>query len=480
MEVGYIGNKVAINKSLIQPDVLKLLKIKLTKVPESYSGEAEPSIFWTEDSDYLYVPRQFGNTMGKYIKGNYYLNMIHYLEDSRNSQKAKITFTGNLREHQKTPLRNLVSNLNKDKIGGMFIAYCGFGKTVAGTWLAAQFGLKTLILCHKEFLMDQWIETSIKFCGITPGKIQRSTCDTSKPITVAMMASLNAREYEGIYEEFGLILVDETHHIAARTFSKAIQRFNPKFIVGLTATPRRSDGMEEVFQWLIGPILVKVERPKGGGKVIILEWNQSVPGNFTNLYGPAKGSLNVSKLITAISKNSERTKWLMAQVSTAYKADRKIMVLSHRRDHLYEMAEILNSLGLQGTHGFYMGQIRNNKKTPSDIHRIKAKAAIKGKKPTPIQLDPYSWRTMKKSERAETSKKRIILATYGQAKEGLDIPDINALVLTTPEKDVEQAVGRAMRSDNPIILDLVDSHGYCVSIHKSRLKFYDKEGLKVQ
>jgi len=328
--------------------------------------------------------------------------------------------------------------------GGLLSAACGTGKTVVCTKLFSMIGKTVLVIVHKEFLMTQWRDRIKEFLGLADeeiGFVQQDKCDyQGKKVVIAMIQSLiGERIYpKDFYRYFGVVCFDEAHRVGAPEFNKAVTKFPAKYRIGVTATPRRSDGLQSVFEWQLGQVIAKM---RGGNalspKIFQVYFKMYLPDRYYKW----NDKVMLARLINYIVAVRPRNIWLVDQFVKALAKGRKVMVLSDRRDHLTELADRFVTRKTKHSHGFYVGG-------------------------------------MKPAERDESAKCDLILATYAMAKEGLDIPDIDTLFLATPKTDVEQSVGRIVRSHPdkkpPMVVDVVDTVPTCEDFAKKRLRQYKK------
>jgi superfamily II DNA or RNA helicase len=358
--------------------------------------------------------------------------------------------------------------------GAVGQAEAGFGKTIAALELVSRFGVKTLILVNKEFLMTQWIErilgteAAAKKLGLDPsalstrpqspalllrpdqvGIVQQDRCEwEGRPLVVAMAQSINAREYNpGFYESFGLILTDEVHRFAAPTFLQTIIRFPARLRLGVTATPERQDGLETIFFSHIGQIAAKGEGRKTKPKVHRVRTPVVVTPAAEKKMS-RRGSPDFVRIVSYLTEHEARNRQIVKLALKAAEADRKVLILSARRKHLEDLRRMFvetcqeQQLGYSTT--YYVGGMD-----------LKAR---------------------KVAERMQ-----VLFATFSMAEEGLDIPDLDTLILATPVGKVHQAVGRIMRDvpekKQPVVVDLVDaSIGICAKLADRRLGEYQHEG----
>lgn len=324
------------------------------------------------------------------------------------------------------------------RTGGCLQMFAGGGKTVSSLQIAHRMQVPVLVLVHQQFLMDQWQERIEEFCGITPGIIRQDTCEWyDRPISIGMIQSLiGERTYDpGMYNWWGMIIIDEVHHMGASQFNRAIDRFPAHYRLGLTATPKRKDGMSEVFFRSIGPILhtAKVKRVKGNAYQLFTRIKVNDKAyRMRSPKGSKRARVNTAKMITNLSKNKERNEQILDNLVKGYNKGRKIIALSHRREHLNYLEAEMHKRGCKDT-GQYVGQSAGASKKSQD----KAKAALE-----------------------KASKAQLIFATYQMAAEGLDIKELDCAHLLTPISDCEQAVGRIQRElegkPTPVVIHYVD------------------------
>ena len=153
--------------------------------------------------------------------------------------------------------------VNKSK-GGIISVPCGWGKTIMALYLISKLKRKTMIIVHKEFLLNQWIKRIEEFLPEARiGIIQAAKVDyQNKDIVIGMLQSLSSKEYDvdKVFGDFGFTVVDECHHIAAEVFSRSLPKVNSYFSLGLSATPKRADGLSHVFESYLGPMVYKVNK----------------------------------------------------------------------------------------------------------------------------------------------------------------------------------------------------------------------------
>jgi superfamily II DNA or RNA helicase len=303
---------------------------------------------------------------------------------------------------------------------------------------------------HKEFLMNQWADRIMDCYDIKKsdiGFVQQNVCEfEDKKIVMIMIQSLLARDYpKSMFDYFGTLCIDECHRIAAQEFRKAIVLFPARYRLGVTATPRRADKMENVFFWHIGNIVTIGEERRLKPRVKVIKTNLDLTHRDLNNMYDFRGKQNLNKVITYLIENDKRNRIIVSLIKKALKTGRKMMILSGRLDHL-ERLKIMMDMemvkdGLRYTSGYYIGG-------------------------------------MSEEERTISATRQLIFATVQMAAEGLDIPDLDTLFLVTPKSDIEQAVGRILRTydgkKEPVVVDFSDPIEICVNMLKKRVSFYRK------
>jgi superfamily II DNA or RNA helicase len=345
---------------------------------------------------------------------------------------ANINFTGSLRQHQVEAVRRGFEAGN-----GVLSLDVGLGKTVCALALASEFKRRTLIVVHKGFLADQWIERIQQFCpGATIGRIQQDEFTIENDFVIAMIQTLCQRPFSpGAFKTFGTLIVDEAHHIAAQAFSQAMFLMAPRYTLGLTATPERKDGLTRLLYWFMGPEFFRLARTQQTQVTA-----NRVPFTCKEfLEAPPVtrfGKMDFSGVVTKLTLIPERNELLKNIVLKSL--GQHILVLTDRREHAFWLKENLKDSAL------YIGGLDQK------------------------ALD-------------EAAKARIVIGTFSLAQEGLDIPTLDTVILATPHSDVKQAIGRILRgASRPVIWDVVDSWSVLYSMWRKRLATYRELGIVVE
>jgi superfamily II DNA or RNA helicase len=320
--------------------------------------------------------------------------------------------------------------------------------TVISLNIACHFKLKTLIIVHKTFLLNQWKERIEQFTNASIGILQRDKIDYKKDFVIGMLQSIAKDKYpEKYFKKFGLVIFDEAHHAPSQYFSKALPMISCKKTLALSATPERNDKMEKVLYWYFGDVIHKAEKKKNNKVIVQLIDYKLNNKNFKEFKLGFTGDVNKPKTITNLTTIKERNLFIVQTIKDLFdNPERNILILSDRVEHLNTLYQLLTI------------HIKFQNKDEPDMG--------------------YYIGKLKQKELDKSATKRIILATYGMAAEALDIPQLNTLILSTPRSDVEQAVGRILRKQDyhlePIIIDIVDSLKSCSNQSNHRKKLYRK------
>ena len=320
--------------------------------------------------------------------------------------------------------------------------------TIMALYIIAKLKLKTLVIVHKEFLLNQWIEKINEFLPDAKiGKIQGQIIDIEdKDIVIGMLQSLSMKEYpEDTFDSFGFTIIDECHHISAEIFVRSLQKIVTKYILGLSATMERKDGLTKVFKMFIGDIIYKMKRDKDEAVLIKAVKFVSQDEEFNTIEYDFRGNVKYSTMISKLCSFNNRTEMILSIIENELKLNNKqqIIVLGQFKNiltYLYKAIEHRNI----GTVGYYIGGMKEEQ--------------------------------LKKSE-----LKQIIIATYSMAAEGLDIKTLTTLILATPKTDIEQAVGRILREkhEQPLVIDIIDNHEVFKKQWDKRKAYYLKNNYKI-
>ena len=568
-------------------------------IPGDYAAPPEFELF-LEGPTKLYLPKTYGlTTFGIPLK-----NKLPTGED------ISVKFEGTLRPEQEMPVKAFMkASTNPTQMGGILSLPCAFGKTTIAIHLICRLAKKTMIIVHKDFLLQQWIERITQFApSARVGTIKAKIVDVeNKDIVMASLQSLSMKEYDpAIFEGFGFGIIDECfpykqkiatdkgptsigflyklwnnkqplpqvlsfneftqkteyknithgwkktnpdlleftflggdqtkqtkqtmqctanhkiltpkgymeamqltvgnlvtcntyntynngiganctttmsiqnirpiknasndvfdievednhnfiacglsgigpivhncHHMGAEVFSKALQKINFQYSLGLSATVNRKDGLTNVFKWHIGEIVYAVKRRVTEEVRVSIEEFYAADQAYSEHAVMYNSKPNMPKMINNICNYMPRVHHIIQLIQTLVSKEplRKILLLSDRRGHLERFQLELNQLNMNC--GLYYGG-------------------------------------MKQEALKENEGRQVILGTYAIASEGLDISGLNTLILASPKSDVIQSVGRILRDKPdkrqcvPLIIDIVDQFSMFPKQAEKRQKYYKK------
>tara|TARA_B110000495_G_C23005725_1_gene594128 strand:+ start:506 stop:1960 length:1455 start_codon:yes stop_codon:yes gene_type:complete len=438
-------NGYKIKKSELSISELKEIKKDLTANPfvvgDFGDGNEKRFSLFMESPNSLYIPRF-------YAYERFGPPDINKMDEGHS---IDIKFAGSLRKEQE-PIIDLYKKACSERGGGLISLKCGGGKTVLALYLSSLLKKKTIVIVHKDFLMTQWRDRIKQFLpDARIGKIQQNTIDIEdKDIVLAMVQSISQKEYDPeVFSSFGLAIFDECHHLGAEVFSKSMAKVSSKYMLGLSATPDRKDGLRKVFEWYIGPMVYSSKDDKNDDYIetrIYEYYDDDTKYSKIDTIHTKKGPQPcMPRMINNISYHEPRCQFINDIIKKEYENGRKILVLGDRREYLNTTEKwIKDNIG--DIVGQYVGG-------------------------------------MKPSELRDSQEKDIILGTFSMASEGMDIPKLNTIVLASPKSDVVQSVGRILRekanvrTHHPLVIDFKDTHPNLGMFQKQcekRIKYYKK------
>jgi superfamily II DNA or RNA helicase len=429
------GYKVA--KTQVPAEELrKTLTVKpyIPKVFVSNQNSIPRYKVYKEGVDDLYLPKHFGIER--------YGVPTETTRDVPQTPDMYWTFAGSIRPAQE-PVVN--SFLKPEPHDGIISLHTGGGKTVCALYIASQLKVPTLVIVHNSFLRDQWVDRVKSFLPHARiGRIQGDICEVEGyDIVIAMLQTLSMKEIPILkFKSLGLIVVDECHHIASEVFVQALPKVTSKYMLGLSATPTRKDGLMGVAHWFLGPLLYTSD---SGSKqdtdicVEVYEYKNDDP-KFNEIIYNTQGVMFTTLMINKLAEEVGRTQWLVGILQDILEESpqRQVLVLTDRVQHT------------------------------KDIY-----AALPEELQTKSAILSVSVTSAKRSEFC--ASKSVLIATYAMCKEGFDVPTLNTLLMATPRPDIDQIVGRILRveksarSIHPLIVDIVDP--------QFRRQFQERNGL---
>lgn len=415
------------------------------KINPSTMNKQTSFCVYRESEEKLYIPKFYGLQ-------NYGIPSINKINDGLTV--TRLDFNGEIREKQKEPVRCFLEAINDPKkLGGIISLPCGYGKTIIALYLASVIKKKTLVVCHKDFLGNQWKDRIAEFLpNAKIGLIKQSKIDIDdKDIVIASLQSIAMRDYDNsIFKDFGFVIFDEAHHLSAEVFSQCLPKTTCKRMLGLSATLKRKDGLTKVFEWYLGEAVYEVKRDDNDLKVIIKRYYDPCEEYSKEERMGWSGKLNFAKMINNICDFPPRNYMIADLIKDILKNEpqRQILVLSERRNQLTILENILKMQHITDV-GFYVGGMKQ------------------------LELD-------------KSAEKQILLGTFQLAQEGMDVPTLNTLILASPVSSIEQAIGRIQRQQKsarvytPLVIDILDEFSIFEGQGKKRRAFYLKNKYDIK
>ncbi len=354
-----VSNQIQISKSALTPRSEQFfMRYSSLLNPEYYKKKAmrystyqTPRIIemFKEDNESLYLPRGLLDKIINELKSD---NIDYELIDERQSKiiPKPIKMKVDLYDHQKVLFKDIIKS---DQ--GIIVAPTGYGKTVLGIALASHLKTNTLVLTNRVSICKQWRAQIIEYTNVQEiGSCYGGKCNLGNNIDVATFQSLNSYDsIEKIKDHYGLILIDEVHHLAAYTFEQVIRTFSAKYIYGLTATPKRSDGLETITEMLIGGIIAEGESLKNNIQKDLHIRFMDTQFIFED---------DIHEMTNTIMYDNSRNRIIVDDILHNIQKNKIILVLSERVEHINILKENLSSKvkNLFILHGKLSQKVKNN------------------------------------------------------------------------------------------------------------------------
>lgn len=334
------------------------------------------------------------------------------IDDQRYSgQRIDCDFQARLRPQQENVFKNL---LRKDE--GILVAVPGFGKTVVAAAIIAKRKVNTLIIVHRQQLLEQWVEKLSALLSLPNeaiGQIGGGKTKVTGFIDIAMLQSINSKQgIKSFVVQYGQIIVDECHHIAAYSFEKIMRGLRAKYVLGLTATPSRKDGLHPIIEMQCGPISCRISEKQ---QAKVQRFTHYLLRRETNFFSE---STDIQHLYKEMINDSKRNDLIFDDVLQALEQGCKPIIITERVAHAQQLAKrfepfVKHVIVLTG---------RGSKKERQSV--------------------------LKKLASLPADSEALILATGKYIGEGFDETRLNALFLTMPiswKGILQQYVGRLHR-----------------------------------
>lgn len=417
-------NKLKSFASFENPQIKVLLSLRkpLFNTPRVLQG-------FEEDDTHLMIPRGLQNTVCNFFNEN---AVKYSIDDKKYFKKVEtktIKFT--LRPEQD----DAIKAINKTDLS-ICVAPPGFGKTLLGAKMFEVRACTTLIVVNKNMLLNQWIERFVDYFDYDKkdiGYLGKGKNKLNGEIDVATMQSLkNSPE---IVNNYSFVIVDECHHIPAVTFEQIIKNFKGKYLLGLSATPNRKDGLQPILYQQLGDIAYEYKKKRTHtNKLEIIR---------TDFISEAD---NYATIINELCVDENRNNLIINQIKN--NINRKILVLTDRIEHINVLEHMLieENIDYVSIHGSM-----NKKDQVENMNLVQSKS--------------------------------LILATTSYFGEGIDFPHLNTILFATPISyygRLVQYLGRIGRGNQECLaLDFLDSRNAMLnSAYKKRLEGYKQMHYK--
>lgn len=470
------ADKIYIPLKAVSAKVLNHLKrIASFKNPEFYSKQAlrlstysTPRIISCFDitDDYLAMPRGCEDAILSFLNENGVKYNI--VDETNHGTPISVSFQGKEREEQQAAINALLMHSN-----GVLHATTAFGKTVTAAAIIARKMVSTLILVHSKALLAQWHERLTEFLSIdyvdpsmpkkrgrrkkfsTIGCLDSTGNSLHGIVDVALIQScLDGDSVKPFVENYGMVIVDECHHVSSVTFENVLKGVKAQTVYGLTATPIRKDGHQPIIFMQCGPIRFSADAKS---QMIDQSFERFLIPRFTSYRSITDDKQSITTLYQLLSEDEIRNMLIVEDVCKAVEAGRTPIILTNRTAHVTILAEKLrdkvrNVVTLTGT-----GSTKEKRETLQHLHEISKEEPL------------------------------AIVATGKYVGEGFDYPRLDTLFLALPvswKGLVAQYAGRLHRENDGKkdvrIYDYIDIHEpVCDNMYRKRLKGYASIGYKI-
>ena len=378
---------------------------------------------YEEDEEYLKLPRGLSYD----VQELFIDNKIDYeiIDKKFLKQESFPNVVFNLRDEQ----QEAIQKISKQDFS-ICVAPPGFGKTLIGAKMVELRGANTLVVVNKNMLLDQWIERFVDYFKMNKkdiGFLGKSKNTLNKKLDIATMQSLKNRPE--LIKDYSFVIVDECHHIPAVTFEQIIKNFTGKYILGLSATPNRKDGLEPILYQQLGKVSYEYKK-----KRTLTHKLKLVDTNFSSTAD------NFSTLINELCEDENRNQLLLNEIKNV--RERKTLILTDRIEHINILERLLEN---------------------ENINYLSIHGSLSKKD--------------QKTNMEKVQSSNLILATTSYFGEGIDFPHLNTIIFATPisyHGRLIQYLGRVGRDGQECLaIDLLDSkNAMLYSAYKKRLEGY--------
>lgn len=443
-----IDGSIILNRNELSKPVIGFIKEKLNIFNKEYGMKKHlgKSVFGIERyfhlieevDDRVILPRGFLAQLTQFLDDK---NMAYKVKQTEMSFE-KISFSNlvTLKDEQKQAVSQMLTHAN-----GILVAPPGSGKTVMALEIITRLKLPTLILVHRNQLLHQWVERIEQFLGIPKahiGVISGVKKKLGTQITVASLQSLaRYKNREQLQSKFGVVIVDECHHIPAKTYRETIRSFNSKYCYGLTATHERKHDQHIIAELCIGPVIAEMKMQSVNESrrfdIQLIPSLLELPFRYKNDH--------YEVLAKTVSYDTARNRLIVDAVSSHLTHNRKILILTERKEHIEILALYLR-----------------------DADEI-----------ITLSGDDSARQRKLKHDQIVAGNFKVLIATGQLFGEGLDIAGFDVLVLAFPisfEGKLKQYIGRLRGDGLKYVIDIRDEKvAFLERQFKKRQRLYKKE-----
>ena len=365
-----------------------------------------------------------------------------------------LSFIGTL-----TAIQNAAVDAMLEHEEGVLVAPPGAGKTVMACAAIVRRRTPTLILVHRKQLLDQWSDRLQNFLGLSKNEIHvlGKARYPDAPVALGMFPTLARSEFpEALLAKYGHVIIDECHHVPAASFEAAMKRCTARYILGLTATPNRKDGLQKILFLQCGPIRHRIDldhSEEQSRTVFVREFSLGLPAE--------KDRLPIHQIWEHLIQSGERNRAIASDVSSALEEQRFCALLSDRKDHLNALESLLREKWPEES-VYRIDGSSNQKLRTAILGNLRARAA---------EERPF-----------------VLLATASLLGEGFDMPELDTLFLTMPisfKGRLIQYAGRLHRfsekKKSVRIYDYVEpDHPLTAQMYRKRTTAYREMGYSIQ
>ena len=420
-----LGDQLYVPREGLPPGLVnRLVRLAAFQNPEFYRTQAmKRSTFGTSRivasaellSHHIVLPRGCRAAMEQLLDE---LGITCHVRDERNAGRSlDITFLGELIPEQKAAAEALLAHET-----GVLAAATGFGKTVVAAFVIATRKVNTLILVHRNQLMDQWIARLGAFLDLPEGAIGRIGGGSRKPggvVDVGMLQSLERDNVvDDIVADYGHLVVDECHHLSATRFEMVARHAKARYVLGLSATVTRRDGHHPIVFMQCGPVRFRASAKAEARRHPFRHRAILRPTSFRLPHGPDEERPPIQRIYAALADDESRNALIFDDVLTALEAGRSPIILTERKDHADRFAERL-------------GRFARN------VILLRGGMGAKQRR-----------EVMQRLEGIPDHEERVLVATGRYIGEGFDDARLDTLFLTMPiswRGTLAQYVGRLHR-----------------------------------